>query len=163
MKSILSILIALATAVASSALEPADVFLLVNKNMPASLEVAEHYSAKRGVPKENIISLDLPAGEDISRKDYDEKLAGPLREALKEKKEKAKVLLAVYGVPLRVGRPEMTEEEKAALAKIDAELAAAKTEVERLEKLVPGAESEDKEKNTDESKEAVKKLKGDLE
>lgn len=33
------------------ALEPANVFLLVNNNMPASQDVAEHYCAKRGVPK----------------------------------------------------------------------------------------------------------------
>ena len=32
------------------ALEPASVFLLANKNMPASQEAAEHYCAKRGVP-----------------------------------------------------------------------------------------------------------------
>src|SRR5687768_13418377 len=102
MKISAAILLALAMAGSALALEPANVFLLANKNLPASQEVAEHYCAKRGVPKENIVSLDLPMGEDISRKEYDEKLAGPLREALKEKKEQAKVLLAVYGVPLRV-------------------------------------------------------------
>jgi uncharacterized protein (TIGR03790 family) len=162
MKQIVALLIMLATAGSASALEPAHVFLLVNKNLPASREVAEHYCGKRSVPKENIVQLDLPAGEDISRKDYDEKLAGPLREALKDKKEQAKALLAVYGVPLRVGAPDLTEEEKAELAKVDAELGFSKTEIERLEKLVPVAEAEDKEKNTDESKEAVRNRKGEL-
>ncbi|MFN0017368.1 MAG: TIGR03790 family protein [Pirellulaceae bacterium] len=144
------------------ALEPAGVFLLVNKNMPASQEVAEHYCAKRGVPKENIVALDLPSGEDIGRKDFDEKLAGPLREALKEKKDQAKVLLAVYGVPLRVGSPDLTEEEKAELTKLDAELALSKTEIERLEKLVSIAEAEHKEKNSDETKEALAARKQEL-
>lgn len=161
-RSILSLLITLSTTISASALEPAHVFLLVNKNLPASQEVAEHYCTKRGVPKENIIQLDLPNGEDISRKDYDEKLAGTLREALKEKKDQAQVLLAVYGVPLRVGAPDMTEEEKAELAKVDAELGLSKAEIERLEKLVPIAEAEDKEKNTDETKEAVRSRKQEL-
>ncbi len=144
------------------ALEPAHVFLLVNKNMPASQEVAEHYCAKRGVPKENVVALDLPNGEDISRQDFNEKLAGPLREALMEKKDQVKVLLAVYGVPLRVGSPEMTEEERADVARLDAELEAAKSEVGRLEKLVPIAEAEDKEKNTDETKQTLAKFKQEL-
>ncbi len=137
------------------ALEPASVFLLANKNLPASQEVAEHYCAKRRLPKENIVSLDLPVGEDISRADFDEKLAGPLREALKEKKEQVKVLLAVYGVPLRVGSPEASDEERAERAKLDAELSAAKSDIERLEKLVPIAEAEHKEKNTDETKDSL--------
>jgi uncharacterized protein (TIGR03790 family) len=162
MKQLTAILLLLAMSFPALALEPASVFMLVNKNMPASHEVAEHYCAKRGVPKENIVSLDLPNGEDISRQDFDEKLTRPLREALKEKKEQAKVLLAVYGVPLRVGSPGMTEEEKGEVAKLDAELALSKTEVERLEKLVPIAEAEHKEKNTDETKEALAARKQEL-
>ena len=85
------------------ALEPKDVFLVANKDSKESLAVAEHYCAKRKVPKENVIALSLPMAEDISRADYDAKLAGPLRDALKEKKDAAKVILCVYGVPLRVG------------------------------------------------------------
>ena len=162
MKRLTAILLMLGMGTPALALEPVSVFLLANKNMPASQDVAEHYCAKRGVPKENIVSLDLPNGEDISRQDFDEKLAGPLREALKEKKEQAKVLLAVYGVPLRVGSPGMSEEEKAEVAKLDAELALFKTEVERLEKLVPIAEAEDKEKNTDETKAALAARKQEL-
>src|SRR6187401_3227430 len=83
------------------ALEPADVWLIINKNVPESRQVGDHYIAKRGVPKENVVVLDLPKAEDISRADYDDKLAGPLREALKERKDKVKVLLSTYGVPLR--------------------------------------------------------------
>ena len=162
MKRLTAIFLTLGMSAPALALEPTSVFLLANKNMPASQEVAEHYCAKRGVPKENIVSLDLPTGEDISRKEFDEKLARPLREALKEKKEQAKVLLAVYGVPLRVGAPDLTEEEKAELTKVNAELALSKSEIERLEKLVPIAEEEDKEKKTDESKEALAARKKEL-
>src|SRR5262245_19681988 len=87
----------------AQSLGPADVWVVANKNEPDSLAVAKHYCEKRGVPRENVLALDLPKGEDLSRTDYDRKLAGPLRDALKAKRDKVKVLLTVYGVPLRVG------------------------------------------------------------
>src|SRR5947209_12438676 len=95
---------------AAPAVEPQDIFILVNKNVPESRRVADHYCAKRGVPKENVVALDLPKGEDIRRADYDARLAGPLRKALKDRRAQVKVLLSIYGVPLRVGRSQPTEE-----------------------------------------------------
>ncbi|HUR55684.1 MAG TPA: TIGR03790 family protein, partial [Gemmataceae bacterium] len=118
----------------AAALEPKDVFVLANKSMPASRDVAEHYLAKRGVPRENLILLDLPTGEDISRSDYDAKLAAPLRAALKDRKDAAKVLLSVYGVPLRVGEVELTAAQKAEGEKLVAEVAAAKKVLDELVK-----------------------------
>jgi uncharacterized protein (TIGR03790 family) len=97
---------------AAWALGPQDVFLLVNKNVPESRELAEYYCGKRGVPKDHILPLDLPAGEDVSRRDYDEKLARPLRKLLADRRDQAKVLLSTYGVPLRVGRVEPSAAEK---------------------------------------------------
>ena len=47
------------------ALEPKDVWLVVNANVPESRQVADHYIAARGVPKENVVVLDLPKGEDV--------------------------------------------------------------------------------------------------
>ena len=116
------------------ALEPADVWLVVNKNVPESRQVADHYIAKRGVPKGNVVELDLPKTEDISRPDYDAKLAGPLREALKEHKDKAKVLLTTYGVPLKVGARPSSDEEKKELEKLRPLLAEARKKVAELEK-----------------------------
>jgi uncharacterized protein (TIGR03790 family) len=104
------------------ALGPADVFLVVNKNVPESQEVADHYCHKRGVPKENVVALDLPAGEDISRADYNARLVTPLRDALKDRRDKVKVILTVYGVPLRVGPQEPSPEDRAALAKLQPEI-----------------------------------------
>jgi uncharacterized protein (TIGR03790 family) len=117
------------------ALEPADVWLVVNKNVPESRQVADHYIAKRGVPKGNVVELDLPKIEDISRADYDTKLAGPLREALKDHKDKAKVLLTTYGVPLRVGGQPPSAEEKKELDKLKPDLDAARKKLAELEKI----------------------------
>src|SRR5258708_3247272 len=80
---------------AALAIGPDDVYIVVNANVAESQAVAEHYCAKRGVPNDHVIALDLPTGEDISRADYDLKLAGPLREWFKESRDEVKVLLTV--------------------------------------------------------------------
>src|SRR5438270_11723630 len=112
----------LASVLPARALTPDEVFILVNKNVAASREVAEHYCAKRGVPLAHIVMLDLPHGEDISRQDYDLRLIAPLRLALKDHRAKARVLLSVYGVPLRVGPQLPTALEKTRLDEVKAEI-----------------------------------------
>jgi uncharacterized protein (TIGR03790 family) len=121
-------------ATSAQGLEPADVWLVVNKNVPESRQVADHYIARRGVPKGNVVFLDLPKGEDISRADYDATLAGPLREALKGQKEKVKVLLTTYGVPLRVGQVQPSESERKEIDKLRPEIDAARKNLAELEK-----------------------------
>ncbi len=116
------------------ALEPKDVWLVVNKNVPESRQVADHYIAKRGVPKENVVVLDLPKVEDISRADFDAKLAGPLRDALKDHKDAVKVLVTTYGVPLRVGPQPSTDAEKNELEKLRPKLGEARKVLAGLEK-----------------------------
>lgn len=132
-----AVLAVLVAATPALALEPKDVFVVVNKNVPASREVADHYLKLRKVPKENVVELDLPAGEDISRADYDKKLAAPLRDALKDKKAAVKVVLTVYGVPLRVGTQELTAGEKDRLKEIRADLADARKTLADAEKADP--------------------------
>jgi uncharacterized protein (TIGR03790 family) len=102
----------------ASALGPDDVYLVTNKNVPESKGIAEHYCARRKVPLDHILVLDLPKGEDISRKDYNEKFAAPLREMLKERKDKVKVLLTIYGVPLRVGPATPSADEQKEIEKL---------------------------------------------
>jgi uncharacterized protein (TIGR03790 family) len=120
-----------AAAPTARALGPADVFLVINKNVPESRAVAEHYCRKRGVPAENVVALDLPAGEDISRPDYDARLREPLRAALRERRDRVKVLLTVYGVPLRVGPQQPGAEDRAALAQLRPELEALRQRLRR--------------------------------
>jgi len=127
------------------ALEPAEVVVVTNKNVPDSRAVAEHYLKARGVPAGNVVALDLPKDEDISRKDYDDKLAAPLRAALKDRKDRVKCLVCVYGVPLRVGGDGPTEDERAQLKELDPKLkeadAAVKSAQEELKAL--GARKDD--------------------
>lgn len=115
------------------ALEPAEVIVLVNKNVPASKELADHYLKARGVPAANVVTLDLPKEEDVSRKDYDEKLVAPLREALKDRQDKVRCLLCMYGVPLRVGGASPTADEQAELKKLEPKVKEAEDGVKEAE------------------------------
>ena len=115
-------------------LEPKHVVVIANQAVADSVEVAQHYLAKRKVPKENLILLDLPTGEDMSRKDYNEKMVKPLRQALKDRKDQIRVLLTVYGVPLRVGGQEPSAEEKAQLDKLRPQMETLRKEMAELEK-----------------------------
>jgi uncharacterized protein (TIGR03790 family) len=149
----------------ASAIEPADVFILANKTMPDSLEVARHYVTKRGVHADHILTLDLPTGEDIARADYNARLKAPLRAALQDRKDKVKVLLTVYGVPLRVGgQPPNDEESKQLaelrpeLAKLRAELKIAQDHLKDLDAKAKDAADSAAAKHAAEQRAAIKKL-----
>lgn len=55
-----------------------EVVVVYNLRMPESRQVAEHYAERRGVPTNQLIGLDLPMTEAISRPDYLERLQRPL-------------------------------------------------------------------------------------
>ena len=118
----------------ATALEPNEIAILVNRRLASSREVADHYVAKRGVPKKNVVEMHLPTGEDISRKDYDREVVPGLREALAGKKATIKCILCVYGVPLRIGGKESTPDEKKQLEELKASLEIAKKSLAELEK-----------------------------
>ena len=144
------------------ALEPSEVILLVNKNMPESAAVAEHYRVKRGVPKENVVVLDLPKIEDISRKDYDAKIVAPLRSALADRKDKIKVLLCIYGVPLRVNGPEPSAQEKSELATLQPDLKKVQAQAKSLEEKAKQLEAEKKKDAKSEAARTLPQIRDEL-
>ncbi len=120
----LSFLIAVAATPTAFGLEPANVFVVSNKFLPDSQRVAKHYLVMRNIPAENHIALELPATEEMSRADYQAKLVKPLRKALILRRNEVKVLLMVYGVPLRVGPKVQTPDEQAEEADLKVKLKA---------------------------------------
>ena len=118
------------------ALGPQDVYLVVNKNVPESQAIADHYCMKRGVPADHVLAFDLPPGEDISRADYDAKLAGPLRERLRDRRDNVKVLLTIYGVPLRVGGQQPSAEEQTKLGTVRNELEPLEQQRKELDEVI---------------------------
>ncbi len=137
----------LAAGPVASALEPEEVLIVVRGTMTKSGKVAiereakallDHYRARRKVPKENFIAVDIKAGETIDRKDFDRLILAPIRaELAKDGRAKVRCLLLLRGIPTRVGPGEvdgggapLDEETRkrrtdSTIASVDSELAAA--------------------------------------
>src|SRR5262245_25320044 len=120
------------TAGASEAGETAVV--IFNSAVPESKQVAEHYAEKRGVAAAQVLGLELPAGEVMSRTEYVERLQRPLLEKLEagglfvfgEKKDgpasapqgaraltasKIRYAVLCYGMPIKIAQDEKLVEE----------------------------------------------------
>ena len=114
------------------------VMIVANRNSRESLTVAEHYATHRGIPLQQITKLDLPSDETMSRDDYERRLVLPLRQALQTQglHNSIRVLVTVYGVPLRVESPTVTGEERGQLRDARARLDSARSQLVNLEREV---------------------------
>ena len=85
-------------------LKPSEILIIANKNSLESLKLARYYQEKRHIPKDNIISLNCPFSEEISRSDFNKKIARPLKGALLMPgwAVNIKCLLLTYGIPLKI-------------------------------------------------------------
>ena len=114
-----------ATVSPAFALEPNEIALVANKNLPESVELAKFYAKARGVPSGRIIQLDLPVNADeIPFEDYERLVAQPARQFLESNgvKDQVKCLVTFHGVPLRVAKRATTPQETAELARVRQEL-----------------------------------------
>lgn len=118
-------LLLLATASPALALEPDEIALVCNTQVPASLELATFYAQSRGIPSDRIIELALPTGEEMSTDRLDPDVVMPIRKALNDRNLRGKVrcLVTFYGVPLKLtprrNRPEDEKEMRSLQAEID--------------------------------------------
>ena len=117
-----------------------DVWVVVNSNMVSSSALGEFYCSKRQVPLEQLIKLDLPEGEEMSRVDYENKLLKPLREKFKGMERKDFILLTTYGVPIRVGAASPKPDEVVKLEVIRKEIARLADELKILQEAVKQAQ-----------------------
>jgi len=108
----------LAASVLAADPDPASVAILFNKNIPESAKLAGTYAEARHIPEGNLVGLDLPKADDISRDDYDNKIAKPLRGEFSSRgwwtlgksqdnlvipvQNKIRFLAIMRGVPLRI-------------------------------------------------------------
>lgn len=128
------------------ALEPNEILVIVNSDIPESVRIAQHYCARRDVPENNILalSLGLSLDDSISRQDYDRQLAEPIREKIfgGELIGKIKCLLTIYGVPIKVeGRGILNgQEDKLAELKDSAQQEKKKGEKLNLDGLAESSE-----------------------
>lgn len=103
--------------VALGQISPDEVAVLYNSKVPESERLANKYRQARGIPRDNLIGLDLPNTADISREVYNEEIVAPLRRQFDVRnwwerrsmaagrepvRNKIRVLVTMYGVPLRI-------------------------------------------------------------
>lgn len=117
---------------ANAELTANNVAVLANSNSQDSLKVAKSYLAARNIPESHLIALPLTQDDTISREDYENKVIAPLRKELETKAIAAeiKVIVTVYGVPLKLASPVIGPEEKAAAAMSQEEKAKARIVIE---------------------------------
>jgi uncharacterized protein (TIGR03790 family) len=119
------------------ALEPAEILVIADSNLQASVRIAQYYCEKRAVPVDNILALPLGGGlrYDISRDDYEKYLARPIRMKLStpEFAGKIKCLLTTYGVPVRVGRRGPLKARQFELSQLEKRRQQVKETLERLQ------------------------------
>ncbi len=143
----------------SFALEPDQILVIANSDIPESMRIAQYYCRKRAVPTDNLITLSLGKNpvNSISRKDYDTKIVEPLIKTLKNKKFEGKIkcLLTIYGIPLSVGGRGKLEGNEEQLKQIKELIAQGK---EKLEKLNEENKQDSAEKKQLETKNAQLQL-----
>jgi len=104
-----------------------EVFVVYNRALPESREVADHYIALRHIPENQVLGLELPTADTITRVHFRDQLQRPVLEALENRKlfqyrseivpataqkpgqvgyrliqSKIRYLVFCYGVPIRI-------------------------------------------------------------
>ncbi len=101
---------------ARAVLEPDEVLVIANQLAADSVSLARFYQEKRGIPRENLFKVRTSGAETCSRKEYDQKIATPVRkyleQQLKQGRRPIRCLLLVYGMPLKVAPTAATAKEK---------------------------------------------------
>ncbi len=130
------------------ALQPEEVLVIVNSDIPDSVETGEFYLSQRGLPEGNILRLPLGGGLSpvISRGGYEEKILKPVRSVLSKPEYKdIKCLLTVYGVAYRISQAAPKIEEVGQHAKLREKYSTCMSEVvslnSKLIEVTPGGEN----------------------
>lgn len=84
--AVLCLLAAWFSAAAAYELLPGHVAVVYNGKSDLSRRMAQEYARVRGVPEKNLISLDCPVVNEISRKEYEELILAPLMRAAREQR-----------------------------------------------------------------------------
>lgn len=86
-RSCLVLLVALVSVSAADAEQPLaeSTIVIYNKTVPESVELAKFYAQQRDIPRDHLIGLTCSGDEEIGRAEYDDAIAGPLREIFKER------------------------------------------------------------------------------
>lgn len=100
-----SSLVFIATDPVGAVLKPDEILIVVNSESPDSVRLGKLYIDLRNLPSANLAGINVPLKDEISRKQYDELIAAPLRRTinnLQDKGGRIRCIVTMYGVPLRI-------------------------------------------------------------
>ncbi len=93
----------------SHALIADEIAVIANSREPDSLHLATFYMEKRGIPSQNLITIDIDPAESCKRSDYERFIANPVRSFLENGPQgNIRCLVTMYGVPLKITSPAFT-------------------------------------------------------
>lgn len=98
-----------------------NVLLVVNGASPASVQIGDYYAKARGVPADQIVTLQTPTQDEVTREDFNALIEQPLRVWFAQNAAHDRIfyLVLTKGVPLRVGG---TSGLQGNIASVDSEL-----------------------------------------
>lgn len=87
---------------AQAAEEAKSVLLVINKSSTDSVEIGAYYRLKRQIPKENVLMISVSRTENVSRSEYLTGIEKPIKEAIKNSKNKINYIVLTKGIPIRL-------------------------------------------------------------
>ncbi|MCK4306215.1 MAG: TIGR03790 family protein [Candidatus Eisenbacteria sp.] len=104
----------------AQALEASGVVVIANTRVRGSVDLAEYYMTRRGIPQENLITVETTSNESISREAYRSDIQQPVLYALTQLSPTTHVrcLVIMYGMPLKVTPPALFGDDEAAAQKL---------------------------------------------
>jgi uncharacterized protein (TIGR03790 family) len=107
-----------------AALQPDEIALVVNSNVPDGIKLAQFYAQQRHIPENRIVVLDLPKSDQMACRDYEDQVVPQVRDFVHTSHldYKLKCLVSFYGVPLRIDPRVNTAEEENELSAIRQQL-----------------------------------------
>ncbi|MCH8978757.1 MAG: TIGR03790 family protein [Armatimonadetes bacterium] len=78
------------------------VLVVINQPSQDSLLVGTYYRAKRNIPRENVVFIDVSRTEEISNSEYRSAIERPVRAAIAKLKHRIDFIVLTKGVPIRV-------------------------------------------------------------
>lgn len=89
---------------AAAALSPEEIAVVAIRDSNESKAVASYYTKVRQIPRENVLLLGIPAGEDLSREAWDKQVRPAVRSWLgqNDRLKKIRCFVTVWDVPLRI-------------------------------------------------------------
>ncbi len=111
---------------AALALDPEEVVVIANREVPEGVRLASYYMEKRGVPEEHLLLVRAAEGEVCRRREYERGIAAPVRRFLEGLGSGVRIrcLVLMYGMPLKIDpQEEAGEGTRSKWASVDSEIA----------------------------------------